>query len=130
MMIQHIDYPYRSIHTSHISWSFGFGAPHIMHTSLLRSSYLHTMFVMVDGIGDKSHNPSYHLSIHHFSFASKISYFETRSCLTSSLLSSLHISNINPCQPIGSVSNSVSCSSLMSSHGYFAIISRFLSRPI
>ena len=61
---------YCSIHISHSIWSFGFGAPHIVHTSLLCISYLHTMSVIAGGIGDKSSSPSYQRSSYHFSFAS------------------------------------------------------------
>ena len=107
---QYIDYLYRSIHLSHNSWSFDFGLPHIIHTSLLCISYLQTISVIAGGIGDKSESPSYQLSPHHFSYASMTSYFETKSYLTSSFLISLHISNIKSRQPFGSASNNVSCS--------------------
>src|SRR5574344_1489428 len=117
------------IHLSHISLSFGFGAPHIIHTSLLRISYLHTISVITDGIGDKSSSPSYQLSIHHFSFASATWYLATSS-FGSACLISLHISNIKSCQPTGSASNNVSGSLPISSHGYSAISSLFLYRPI
>src|SRR5574344_2684743 len=126
---QYIDYLYRSIHLSHNSWSFGFGAPHIIHTSLLCISYLQTMSVIAGGIGDKSSSPSYQLSIHHFSFASATWYLATTS-FGSACLISLHISNIKSCQPTGSASNNVSGSLPISSHGYSAISSLFLYRPI
>src|SRR5574344_596563 len=57
------------VHTP-ITYLFVFGAPHIIHTSLLCIAYLHTISVIAGGIGDKSSSPSYQLSIHHFSFAS------------------------------------------------------------
>ena len=117
------------IHISHNVWSFGFGAPHIIHTSLLCISYLQTISVIADGIGDKSQSPSYQRSSYHFSFASMTWYLLTNS-FGSACLISLHISNIKPDQPLGSVSNNVSCLSPISSHGYSSISSRFLSRPI
>ena len=107
---QYIDYLYRSIHLSHSISSFGFGLPHAIHISLLCISYLHTMSVIVGGIGDKSSSPSYQLSPHHFSFASMTSYFETKSYLISSLLISPHISNIKSRQPVGSKSSKVNLS--------------------
>ena len=118
------------IHISHNVWSFGFDAPHIIHTPLLCTSYLQTMSVIVNGIWDKSESASYQLSPYHFAFASMTSYFETKSYLTSSFLISLHISNIKSRQPMGSVSNNVSCSLPISSHGYSSISSRFLVRSI